>query len=143
MSGMAKGKSIVSAITVSISLLVVIHINGDQGLGWGFEGTAKLAAYWLFVPILAFIVGVSARKTRRLQQALATSIYYLLFMLFCVLMTPSEDKMGAEHFHMLVVPITMVSFLPVVLCTQWSMWRFRDWRDKKNETGGENRDSHL
>lgn len=140
---MKLSKYLAITIAVGVLLLVGIHLTRRDANLLGLRPSAAVAGYWLSIPMLALVLALVSSNVRRLQQGIAVLGYYFVFMLFWVLGKPTNDVSGAQHFHVIVVPVIMLLLLPIVLYVQWCVWRFLDWRAARHNKHGGNGDSDL
>lgn len=126
---MERRKKAIAILTVGSTLLVIIHMldEGDFTLiGSGFVFQAGFIGYvcaWLAAPYLAALVGLIAKSNVKVRVSLlASTIYFGIFLLYVsldILSRSDEPKMGAQHFHLILIPFFLLIsavalFLPLV-----------------------------
>jgi hypothetical protein len=132
-------KRIVYYCTFASIIFVIWNTCDEYYVLGSFGDAAIIVAMWLAMPGLNVLIFLFVPAQRFQQMAIVMSVLYMLiFSFFAFNGSTSRYEVGAQHMHLLLVPVllTLMAVLLLIVGGTLSAWDWARQRKRQSEASG-------
>ncbi len=105
-------------IITAMSTVFVLKNALDEGYLLGtWSAVLMISAFWLVVPYLTLLIGLLAKSGRRFWGSMVYALLLMaLFAMYAMNGSTADRGEGAQHMHLVLVPIFLLFVSFVLIC---------------------------
>lgn len=109
-------KSALISITSMSTVFVLKNALDEEYLLGTWSAVLIISGFWLVVPYLTLLVGLLAKSNRVRSSMIYAFLLMALFAVYAINGSTAERDEGAQHMHLFLVPIFLLSVSFVLIC---------------------------